>query len=89
VEKELTGQESEPSELIYFKVYKSNRPRPRRGHCGQELGLSSPRLDNRWWIRFGKLRPTWHWRLCARIRAWLRYWRSLTWWQGASMLLSL
>jgi hypothetical protein len=26
VEKELTGKESEPSELIYFKVYKSQTP---------------------------------------------------------------
>ena len=26
VEKELTGRESEPSELIYFKVYKSQIP---------------------------------------------------------------
>ena len=26
VEKELTGKDSEPSELIYFKVYKSQIP---------------------------------------------------------------
>ncbi|MFZ3211821.1 MAG: hypothetical protein WA188_09915 [Terriglobales bacterium] len=26
VERELTGRESEPSELIYFKVYKSQQP---------------------------------------------------------------
>ncbi len=26
VEKELTGKEEEPSELIYFKVYKSQIP---------------------------------------------------------------
>jgi len=26
VEKELTGRDSEPSELIYFKVYKSQAP---------------------------------------------------------------
>jgi hypothetical protein len=26
VEKELTGREEEPSELIYFKVYKSQIP---------------------------------------------------------------
>jgi hypothetical protein len=26
VEKELTGKDSEPSELIYFKVYKSQMP---------------------------------------------------------------
>jgi len=26
VERELTGRESEPSELIYFKVYKSSAP---------------------------------------------------------------
>ena len=26
VEKELTGRESEPSELIYFKIYKSQAP---------------------------------------------------------------
>jgi hypothetical protein len=26
VEKELTGKETEPSELIYFKVYKSQMP---------------------------------------------------------------
>jgi hypothetical protein len=26
VEKELTGKETEPSELIYFKVYKSQTP---------------------------------------------------------------
>jgi hypothetical protein len=26
VERELTGRESEPSELIYFKVYKSQMP---------------------------------------------------------------
>jgi hypothetical protein len=26
VERELTGRESEPSELIYFKVYKSQAP---------------------------------------------------------------
>ena len=26
VEKELTGRDAEPSELIYFKVYKSQAP---------------------------------------------------------------
>jgi len=30
VEKELTGKEEEPSELIYFKVYKSQIPVIRR-----------------------------------------------------------
>jgi len=26
---------------------------------------------------------------CARIKAWLRYWRSLAWWQGLSKLMAL
>jgi hypothetical protein len=27
--------------------------------------------------------------LRAHIKAWLRYWRSLAWWQGLSMLMAL
>ena len=41
VEKELTGKETEPSELIYFKVYKSQIPGHRAGdrNSGPDAGL--------------------------------------------------
>jgi hypothetical protein len=37
VEKELTGREEEPSELIYFKVYKSQIPVIEQGMIYQPL----------------------------------------------------
>jgi len=41
VEKELTGRDSEPSELIYFKVYKSQAPviEQALGHGSADAGF--------------------------------------------------
>jgi hypothetical protein len=45
VEKELTGREAEPSELIYFKVYKSQIPVIEQAieSAGQMLGTDKSR----------------------------------------------
>ncbi len=59
VEKELTGREEEPSELIYFKVYKSQIP-----VTEQAIDTAAPQFA---YPKSPVCRPAW---LCSARKKW-------------------
>jgi len=49
VEKELTGRESEPWEIIYFKIYRTQIPVIEQAIETAALMLGTPRANCIWW----------------------------------------